>query len=271
MPKKEEFKTTFDQQTQMGYTSPQPTDLNLYYKDTYWDSDTLIGLLKRAVFNFYQKRRVRWLKMYCRGKNVLDIGSGEANFSKSIKQDYEVINIEPVGSGVKNPDVSKLDFLTWRTRQKFDCICFWESLEHTPSPEKYLKKAYRLLGHGGIVLIEYPRFDSFESRLFGKFWFHRDLPRHLSHLTGKGLKKLLFKSDFRKIKLSKVLALEYAPWGFMASILTFLGTDLSNSIKRSTNLVAFILIMPVLFLTTIIELILFALGESPIGFVKAEK
>lgn len=268
---KEKFKVIFNPRTQIGYTYPQPAELAEYYKDTYWNSPSLFGKLKDASFKIFQKRRIGWLRMYGRGTKILDVGSGEAVFGNSIKKDYQVTNIEPVKSAVKNSDVLKLNFLNWKIKQKFDCVCFWESLEHTPTPKNYLKKAGKLLNPGGIILIEYPRFNSLESRLFGKYWFHQDLPRHLSHLTDDGLKRLLVKTGFGKIRFLPVMALEYAPWGFMASLLALVGINTSDSIKRSANLMVLVLVLPALFVSVAIEIILFALGESPIGFIKAEK
>src|SRR3989339_475582 len=265
------FIINFDQKLQIGFTYPIPLHIEKYYSNNYWVSKNLLGNIKKTVFNIFQKRRVNWIiKSFSNGK-ILDVGSGEANYYKNLPKKYSVTNIEPIGSKVKNPSVLKLNLLKWDTKNKFDCICFWESLEHTSNPIKYINKAYNLLNKNGYIFIEYPKYNCLESKLFGKYWFHQDLPRHLSHLTDKGLKLILKTSGFKKIKVDKVFSFEYAPWGFMASILNYLKINLTDNIKTNGNLIIFILLTPLLFLSIIIEIVLYIFNKSPIGMISAKK
>ena len=140
----------------------------------------------------------------------------------------------------------KKDFLKWQTNQKFDAIPFWESLEHTPAPQRYLTKAFRLLKKGGCIFIEYPRYNSLESRLFAKNWFLMDMPRHLNHLTDKGLVKILSRVGFSNIALKSVPSFEYALWDFVASILIALKIRSTNYLRRSGNIFSFALSLPLI-------------------------
>lgn len=271
MQKEKKFVIDYDKNLQIGFTRPIPSHVEKYYSNNYWLSQNVLGKIKNFVFSIFQKRRVNWIiKSFSKGK-ILDVGSGEANYYKNLPSKYLLTNIEPVGSKVKNSSVLKLDLLTWNTKNKFDCICFWQSLEHTSNPIKYIEKVYSLLNKNGYIFIEYPRYNCLESKLFGKYWFHQDLPRHLSHLTDEGLKLILKTSGFNEIKLSKVFSFEYAPWGFMASILNYLKIDLTDNLKINGNLAIFILLTPLLFLSIIIEIILNIFNESPIGMITARK
>jgi SAM-dependent methyltransferase len=269
--KEKKFTITFDKNLQIGFTKPIPLHIEKYYSNNYWVSNNLLGNIKKFIFFIFQKRRINWIVKYVSKGKILDIGSGEANYYEGLSKKYLVTNIEPTKSKVINPSVLKLNFLKWNTKNKFDCICFWESLEHTSNPVRYINKAYKLLNKDGYIFIEYPRFNCFESKLFNKYWFHQDLPRHLSHLTDKGLELILKTSGFNEIKFDKVFSFEYAPWGFMASILNYFKINLTDNLKVNGNLIIFILLTPLFFLSIIIEIVLYIFNESPIGMISAKK
>jgi hypothetical protein len=254
-----------------GFTLPVPKNPEKYYPENYWESPGIIGKIKTDVFSIFQRRRVYWITKALSHGAILDVGSGEAAFAKSLPQKYRLVSIEPQGSRVENKEVLKKDFLTWNTGNKFDGICFWESLEHTSQPQKYLETANRLLNKNSKIFIEFPRFNSLESKLFGKNWFHLDIPRHLALLTDDGVAKLLDRSGFNNIKVVSVPAFEYAPWGFAASLLNLFGYDMTASAKKSGKYLILFLLLPIFAISIIIELFLWLVGESPIGLATAEK
>ena len=254
-----------------GFTIPVPKNPEKYYPENYWESPGIIGKIKMVVFGIFQKRRVYWITGAVSHGVILDVGSGEASFAKSLPDKYRVVSVEPLGSKVENKAVLKKNFPTWDTVNKFDGICFWESLEHTSLPQKYLEKANSLLNKNGKVFIEFPRFNSPESKLFGKNWFHLDVPRHLAHLTDDGVAKLLDRSGFNNIKVEGVSAFEYAPWGFAASLLNLFGYDMTAGAKKSGKYLILFLLLPIFAISIIIELFLWLVGESPIGLATAEK
>jgi SAM-dependent methyltransferase len=75
--------------------------------------------------------------------------------------------------------------------QSFDTILFFHCLEHTVDPRNDLRRAIKLLKPGGQILIGVPNFSSWEARRFGTYWAPLELPRHRTHFTEQGLKKLL--------------------------------------------------------------------------------
>jgi SAM-dependent methyltransferase len=254
-----------------GFTFPIPLDIGKYYIDQYWESPGLVGKAKDIIFTIFQKRRLDWLQNAIIRGVVLDVGSGEGIFGKHLAKNYKVLNLEPVDSKVKNASVIKSDLLDWKTETKFDAITFWESLEHTSQPQKYLDKAYRLLNNHGKIIIEFPRYDSFEAKLFKSYWFHLDLPRHLSHLTRKGLTTLLKRSGFKNVNMKSALSLEYAPWGLAASLLNIFKINATHDLKKNGNIFLLIILSPIVLISVIIEMILSLFGQSPISVVNAEK
>ncbi|OGM59404.1 hypothetical protein A2892_03570 [Candidatus Woesebacteria bacterium RIFCSPLOWO2_01_FULL_39_10b] len=265
------FSVFFCNSCYTGFTYPAPKSIERYYHNNYWISSNLVGKYKDFIFDIFQKRRVRWVMKSISEGNVLDVGSGEGKFGESLPSRYKVTNLESPWAKIKNKKVIKKDFLKWKTIQKFDAICFWESLEHTPRPQKYLEKAYKLLNNKGELFIEFPRYNCLESKLFANNWFHLDLPRHLAHLTDKGLALLLKRSGFKNIEVKNVLSFEYAPWGFTASLVNTINVGATDDIKKSQNLLLFSLLVPVSLLSTAIEIVLFVIKQSPIGLATARK
>lgn len=247
-----------------GFTYPVPAGLAKYYPGGYWIPQGWKGFVKEQVYKLTQKRRQRWIKKYLSSGKILDVGAGEGVFIETMKKQFSVVGIEPPFSKIKNQHIIKIDFLKWQTKQKFDAVVFWESLEHTRSPQKYLEKAYNLLKKGGLVFIEYPVLDCLESKIFGRFWYHLDLPRHLAHLTEKGLGIITAKAGFKKIDSKDVFALEYTLPGFLASLLNISKVKLP---KTNLLLLAVPLFIPVL----AVELLFYVLHQAPIGIMIARK
>jgi SAM-dependent methyltransferase len=62
--------------------------------------------------------------------------------------------------------------------ESFDVITLWDVLEHVPDPITTLHQVSRLVKPGGLVVIRIPNPDSFDRRIFGKYWAGWDIPRH---------------------------------------------------------------------------------------------
>lgn len=253
-----------------GFTYPYPKKISKYYHSTYWIFPGIIGQVRSSVYNFFQLRRKRWVQNYLNEGFVLDVGSGEGLFGKSLPNTFQVTNIDTPFAEIKNESVLKKDFLTWQTNKKFGAIVFWESLEHTPHPLLYLKKAGSLLKKDGYIFIEYPVFNCFESALFRKYWFHLDPPRHLVHLTVKGIENLAKRVKFEILLHKGVFAGEYATAGFVASLVNLFQIS-SSKLVSSNKIYLTIILIPMGLLSLIAEYIFFLLRQSPIRLLVLKK
>jgi SAM-dependent methyltransferase len=86
----------------------------------------------------------------------------------------------------------------------FDVVTFWHSLEHMAQPQRALAVAMRLLRPGGLCMIEVPNWASMQRMLFGRRWFHLDLPRHRAYFSRDCLSRYVLRAGFQELHVSAV-------------------------------------------------------------------
>ena len=96
----------------------------------------------------------------------------------------------------------------------FDLILMSHSLEHLPSPVDALRRVSRLLREDGLLVIHVPNVNSLEFKLFGRWWFQLDPPRHLYHFDRVSLTAALAKAGF----MPQVVRTAVSSVFFMASL-----------------------------------------------------
>ncbi len=255
-----------------GFIYPVPKNLSEYYPKMYWQHLGKLSSLRQWLHNSLQKDRVHWFKSFLSEGNVLDVGSGEGVFGNMLGGKFKVTNLEYPGADVNNKNVVKADFLSWKTKKRFDGIVFLESLEHVPNPQKYLQKASSLLKKGGYIFVEYPRFSSFESKILGKYWLQRDIPRHLFHFTEEGLRNIAHNANLKVITQRGLMSYQYSPYCLLASIVQIAklpSLNLRLGVVKNIPTLFFLLIdAPAAF---ILETLFFFIGESPAGLLVLQK
>jgi methionine biosynthesis protein MetW len=78
----------------------------------------------------------------------------------------------------------------------FDFVIVNQVLEHLHDPMSLLVETNRILKAGGQLLIGVPNLESYESRIFGMYWSHLDIPRHLHHFSFPILEVILQSTGF---------------------------------------------------------------------------
>ena len=78
----------------------------------------------------------------------------------------------------------------------FDLVLMSHSLEHFPSPIEALRRIRRFLKKDGLLVIHVPNVHSLEFKLFGRWWFQLDPPRHFYHFDRASLTAALAKAGF---------------------------------------------------------------------------
>lgn len=207
----------------LGHTSPHPPEIAPYYGEVYY------GGRHSFTRAYCALRRLRMLRQVAPDAGrILDAGCGEGTFlAAAIGAGWRGLGVD-IGGAADAARARGLDVVgrleDAAERGPFDAITFWHSLEHFPSPAEALTTARRLLTPEGILLVAVPDAGGLQARLFGRHWFHLDVPRHLYHFDGRSLGRLLERTGFSPLR-SWHQELEYDLFGWVQSALNMVASE----------------------------------------------
>ncbi len=123
-------------------------------------------------------------------------------------------------------------------RGSFDVITCFHVYEHLYEPLKVMAKVRDWLKPGGIFYFLVPNIDSAAARVFGRYWYGLELPRHLFHFSPTSLRIIAKMSGLEEVSLSthREPFIEYSTRYIFDSALEKLGIHrppLSRAIPRS--------------------------------------
>ncbi|MFT6365620.1 MAG: SAM-dependent methyltransferase [Halioglobus sp.] len=144
---------------------------------------------------------------------VLDVGCGAGEFLLSVRS-LGVNSLE--GIDFSEDMISSLEangitgfcgtFSAFEGQAgSYDLIAMNNYLEHTVEPRLELEKSLQLLRPGSSLVGEVPGFDSWERRLFGRYWGGNHVPRHTYQFNTDFLTRLLRDTGFVDIEISHQL------------------------------------------------------------------
>ena len=169
----------------LGQTLPQPANLGPYYGAQYHGGRH--GLSEAMCM----RRRLNFIDQIAAPGRLLDFGCGDGGFlTAATNADWETFGVEV------NPDHARATGATVveqieQVEGLFNVITLWHSLEHVRSPRDCVANLLPFLVPGGHLIIAVPNWSSLQACVFGRQWFHADVPRHLFHFTPVALKQLL--------------------------------------------------------------------------------
>ena len=103
-------------------------------------------------------------------------------------------------------------------------MILWHPLEHLIRLVEAVTRAHELLKPGGLLAIAVPNYGSLQARIFGRMWFHLDVPRHYWHFSVESLEGVLKRHRFEIIKTDH-FSFEQNPYGWVQSIFNSLGFE----------------------------------------------
>lgn len=167
--------------------------------------------------------------------SVLDIGCGRGNllheFDRLGARVQGVERQEFPGDGLdSNVYIGQLSD-TFFEGKKFDVVILWHVLEHMEDTDLLLSSVVEHMSSNANLVISVPNFASLQQRIFGRFWFHLDLPRHLVHLEPDWLVARL-ESRGLEVEMIKHVDLVQNCYGFIQSALNCISPRDSNSLYR---------------------------------------
>jgi len=196
------------------YINPQLTDDSVarIYSEMLYDqkSDRLDLLLDHL--DRYKSSLLKRFERYRRTGNLLDVGCFKGFFVYSAAHRGWVA----MGTEVSRPavqfarrqlglTVEQGDLLNLERfhRGQFDVITLFDVIEHLSRPDRYVRRAYRLLRPGGLLYLETPNVRALPRYLLGKRWtiFHR---LHRYYFQPETIDRLLRKAGFERIGITTV-------------------------------------------------------------------
>lgn len=189
-----------------------------FYKNFYEWYHRDRKLPKRIVSktDFTYRIIISVLDKYCKGKEVLDVGSGVGTIDfylgklgKKItgieisERAYKVAEQALKKFGLqKNINFIRSDFLKAKLRKNFDFVLCSEVLEHLPKEKETLSKIYQLTKKGGLFMLTVPSANAPLNK-FGSIKPFDKRSGHLRRYTEESIKKLLNDYGFNVIYSQK--------------------------------------------------------------------
>ena len=214
-----------------------------YTREYYGSGTSKFLSIIESVLELFKKRQARkitrtWQRCANTGRSpsVLDIGCGRGpllrafqSFGASVlgleRREFPTDelsgNIVRVGS-IADPEYADTHF---------DIVILWHVFEHLEKQAELLDTITEHLNENGLLVIAVPNFSSLQQRIFTRYWFHLDLPRHLVHLESHWLQQQLLDRGFTIEDVSYIDLLQNT-YGFIQSSLNTIAPHRMNDFYR---------------------------------------
>jgi len=175
---------------------PDEENISSYYDSPEYisHSDTRKGFVNYMyhwVRSLMLNKKMTLVNTHSTNKRILmDIGCGTGYFAGKMKQNgWEVLAIE------KNPKAREFVKATWGihvqdsvqlheiSEKKIDVITLWHVLEHIEQLNETMQQLHTILKDKGTLVIALPNSNSYDAKVYKKYWAAYDLPRHLWHFS----------------------------------------------------------------------------------------
>jgi len=225
---------------------PLPSEaIGKWYPEQYYGKENVrFNPIFERMVRWFRKRRAAVLYSRVPRGPVLDVGCGRGMMLSYMRElGYEAHGLELSETAAHHArhilklEVATGDFINSpHERSRYNAAIFCHTLEHFSNPVAAIARAYEILKPGGVLWIAVPNYGSWQARLFGRHWFHADVPRHYFHFTVKSLDAILQRHRFRVVQLDH-FSFEQNPYGLLQSLFNAAGFRfnlLYSLLKNST-------------------------------------
>lgn len=185
----------------MVYATPVPVEMA---SGKYYDEEAAYYLSPAKLESDYAgvrfERELRLFLTYCTSGTVLDVGCSTGAFLYQLKSRfpgcYDVLGADASGPALdyaesRGVPVVRGDFLAHKFEDRpFDAVTFWAVLEHLANPDRFLEKAWSILGPRGVCIVLVPNLESLAVRLLGSRYRYI-YPPHLNYFSRATLGRLV--------------------------------------------------------------------------------
>lgn len=180
------------------------------YDPTYFNGVYYDYRLEKTTLQKNFSARLKNIKEFKSGGNLLDIGTAYGFFPELAKADFNVYGIDVAREGINYAtqtlglkNMVSGDYLNVKYQANFfDVVCLFDSIEHFKDPQLYLEKAANELKTGGLICLTTGDIDSPIAKLRKSRWRIIDPPMHLYYFSYDNMVKLLNKYNYEVVKKS---------------------------------------------------------------------
>lgn len=207
-------------------------DTDKLYSDEVYRVVENWGSVFDRILNWEYGRVIKKIEsLVSRKGSLLDFGCGKGKFGwLAAKDKWEVKCVETseeraeYARSVYHLDVNTAFYSTGKIfENSFDVITLFHVLEHLPQPMELTAALTRdNLKEEGLLVIEVPNINSWQSSFAKEKWAHLDVPRHINHFTEKRLKKMMADLGFTPVRTSS-FSVHLGVLGMLDSLLKLCG------------------------------------------------
>jgi 2-polyprenyl-3-methyl-5-hydroxy-6-metoxy-1,4-benzoquinol methylase len=181
------------------------------YNTRYFFGDEYVDYLgeERALRKNF-KRNLQFMAGYRSSGKLLEIGSAYGFFLDEASRYYSVTGVDihqegcqyaldKFGADTRTGDLLAMPF----ENGSFDVITMWDTLEHLPNPQDFIKKAQSLLKDKGYLFFSTLDITSVLSRVQGRGWRQIHPPTHVSYFSRESLKIMLERFGFTVLAIKR--------------------------------------------------------------------
>ena len=247
----------------LEYVSPRPTGsaLGRHYPNDYFgyalheDAPRFMQPFLRAMARDISLRRIRYLEASAgrieKDHQILDVGCGANRLLQCIRDergcigtglDFKPEVVSYVRDTLHMPIVQGSLGTAGLREASYDTVFMMEYLEHELDPRGLMMEARRITKPGGHLALELPHIAAWPGRMFGRFWWNLDIPRHLIFFTPDTLARMLDECGYEMLSVKPFTLPLYAGM----SIVQVLGLRHWRKLKVIYPLLSAIFALPLL-------------------------
>ena len=190
---------------------PQSNEMEVLYKK-YYNFGTLEFETYSRLRSFFFKSFIYRLWMYIDGDisfhlltgrgRLLDVGCNEGRGLQIYRKNgFEVEGLEPNELAAKAAIKKGFKIYTknlesFQPSDSFDVVVLSNVLEHSLHPIEMLRHTAHILKSDGQIWVSCPNVESWQRKLFGRYWINWHVPFHIVHFSQKTLTNILKETGF---------------------------------------------------------------------------
>ena len=239
----------------VAYRRASPDQIASLYDDAYFTGAEYPDYLGQAdALRRSMRRHLRQMRRSIQpGGSLLEIGCAYGLFLDEARGLFDrVVGVdiceapvrharEQFGLDARLGDIRNLNL----EAGSFDVVCMWDTLEHLPTPDAFLRRARELLRPGGTLFVTTGDLGSLNARIRGAGWRQIHPPTHLSYFSRGTICALLRRLGFEVTRVEtaayyhtayNVLAALRMRRGVLAGPASFALSVLGEGVTRNVGL-----------------------------------